>query len=240
MNERTKKILNISVSVVLTILILLILLFTIFSFNTKKNDGIPKIFGKSYLTVTSNSMNIENEEFDFEGFKRGDIIVIDRYNWVQASDKLFKVGDIITFEWQDEKGNLAFNTHRIIEVNENEQYYITQGDVAASLGLSTDPDIEDPHAERVYFHEVVGSYKSTIKWVGNIFLFFQTPTGFLIFIVIPLLGLFIFEIFNFKKVYVAYRNEKKGIINTKETDSDKLKEEIERLKQELAKKNEEK
>jgi len=230
MNEKTKKIVNITISILLTIFIILILLFTIYAFNSKRNGGIPNVFGKGYLTVTSNSMNIKNEEYDFDGFKRGDIVVIERYNWVQATEKRFKVGDIITFEYTDANGKLTFNTHRIIEVNEDEQYYITQGDVAASLGQSTDPDAEDPHAERVYFHEVVGSYEKTIRGVGNIFLFFQSATGFLLFIVMPLIALFVIEIFNFKKAYVQYRKEKK---NEENLDPEALKAEIEKLKAQL-------
>lgn len=236
MNEKTKKIVNISISVVLTVLIIFILAFTVFSFNMKKNGGIPNVFGKGYLTVRSDSMNVVLEEFNSKGFKKGDIIVIERYNWVEAQNKRFKVGDIITFEWKDEDGNQTFNTHRIVSVNEADQYYITQGDMAYSKGLSQDPFAPDPQAEQVYFHEVVGSYQKTIRWVGNIFLFFETPAGFLIFIVLPLLALFIFEIFNFKKVYVEYRNEKRGFV-PELSDAEKLKLEIERLKEELAKKS---
>lgn len=223
-NPKIKKIINVTVSVLLSILILLIFVFTIYAFNSRKNGGIPQFFGKSYLTVVSNSMNTPNEEYDFDGFKRGDMVVIERYTWVEASDLRFEKGDIITFLDTDEDGNQIYNTHRIIQVNSD--HYITQGDVASRDGLSTDP--AQGYAERVYFMDVVGSYQKTIKGVGNIFLFFQSTIGFLLVIVVPLLALFVLEIFNFKKAYVEYKNEK----NPKTTQED-LQKEIERLQKQL-------
>jgi signal peptidase len=235
-NPKIKKSISVGINVLLSILIVLILIFTVFAFNSRKNGGIPKLFGKSYLTVLSDSMNTKNEEYDFEGFKRGDMIVIERYTWLQASEKVFKVGDIITFEWKDEENNLVYYTHRIIEINTQEKYYITQGDVANSLGQSTNPT--DGHAEKVHFVQVVGSYVSTVRFIGGIFLFFQTPVGFLIFIVLPLLGLFVIEIFNFKKAFVAYRKEKKGDTENPEASTEDLQKEIAKLKEQLAKKQE--
>lgn len=223
-NPKIKKIINVTVSVLLSILILLIFVFTIYAFNSRKNGGIPQFFGKSYLTVVSNSMNTPNDEYDFDGFKRGDMVVIERYTWVEASDLRFEKGDIITFLDTDEDGNQIYNTHRIIQVNSD--HYITQGDVASRDGLSTDP--AQGYAERVYFMDVVGSYQKTIKGVGNIFLFFQSTIGFLLVIVVPLLALFVLEIFNFKKAYVEYKNEK----NPKTTQED-LQKEIERLQKQL-------
>jgi signal peptidase I len=225
-NPKVKKIFNISTSILLSILIILIIIFTIYAFNSKKNGGIPKFFGKSYLTILSDSMAIENEEYDFEGFERGDIIVINRYQWYEASQIKFNVGDIITFEGTDDDGNFIYITHRIIAVNED--HYITQGDVAASLGYSTNP--KDKHAEKVYFNQVVGSYVKTIPNVGHIFILFQSSVGFLIFIVLPLVGLFVVEIFNFRKAYIAYRNEKHPKASPEE-----LQKEIERLKAQLEK-----
>lgn len=223
-NPKIKKVINISVSILLSILILLIFIFTIYAFNSRKNGGIPQFFGKSYLTVVSNSMNTENEEFDFDGFKRGDMVIIERYTWVEASNLRFEVGDIITFSDTNDEGNQIYNTHRIIKVNSD--HYITQGDVAAKEGLSEDP--ADGYAERVYFMDVIGSYQKTVKSVGNIFLFFQSTIGFLLVIVVPLLGLFVLEIFNFRKAYVEYKKEKQP-----QASPEDLQKEIERLQKQL-------
>jgi len=219
-------------NVIVSLFIVLIVIFIIFALAARANQGIPKIFGKSYLTVLSDSMDIENPEYDFDGFKRGDIIVIERFSWEQAGETIFEVGDIITFEWVDNDGNLFYLTHRIIEVNEENSYYITQGDVAASLGQSTNP--ASGYAERVYFVEVVGKYKSTIPWVGNIFLFIQSPLGFLLVIILPLVAILVYEIFNFRKVYINYRKEMKG----KNKTSEELEQEIKELQKQLQKKQE--
>ncbi|MFA6627968.1 MAG: hypothetical protein WCT17_05510 [Bacilli bacterium] len=235
-NPNINKIINSVISVILSFLIVLILFFTIYAFSSNQNGGIPKLFGKSYMIVLSDSMSTGNEEYDFDGFDRGDIIVIKRYSWVEASALTFDVGDIITYEWEDNTGNLVYYTHRIIEVNTVDKYYITQGDKAMSLGQSTDP--ADGHAERVYFVEVVGSFEKVgVRNIGNALLFLETPTGFLICIVLPLLGFLIYEVINFRNVYLNYRKEKRG--DKPSPDEQKaleLQEEIARLKEELSKK----
>lgn len=230
-----KKALNIALTVLLSILMVLVLIFTIYAFNSKKNGGIPNIFGKSYLVVRTNSMNTKNEEYNFKGFGRGDIIVIERYTWVEASTKKFEKGDIITFKFIDENNNLKYNTHRIVEVHDegNEKYYITQGDVAAKKGLPI--DVEGGTAEKVYFIDVVGSYKKTVRNVGYIFLFLESVVGFLIVIVLPLIALFILEIFNFRKAYIEYKQEKSSVSMSPED----IQKEIERLRQQLENKEKE-
>ncbi len=234
-NPKINKAVSITISVLLSIVILIILFFTVYAFSANKNEGIPQFFGKSYMVVLSDSMSAGNEEYDFKGFSRGDIITIKRYTWMEASGLTFKKGDIITFEWHDNTGKLVYNTHRIIEVNLDERYYITQGDNAAKEGQSTDPN--DGHAEKVYFLEVVGSFeKVSARGLGSIILFMQTATGFLIFVVIPLVAFLGFEIFNFVKVFKQYKLEKDTLLGkTKETETKSMQEEIERLKAELEK-----
>lgn len=235
-NPKITRIINTTIGVLLSILIVIILMFTIYAFSANQHQGIPQMFGKSYMVVLSDSMKAGNEDYDFDGFERGDIITIDRYDWVQDAGTVFDVGDIITFEWEDTQGNLVYNTHRIIEVNTTDKYYITQGDTAHSLGQSTDP--ANGHAEKVYFVEVVGSFeKVSARKLGHIMLFLETPTGFLICVVLPLLGFFIYEIFNFRKTYLEYRREKRGEApDPKEQEALAMQEEIARLKAELAKK----
>lgn len=231
-NPKLIKAINVTISVILSIVILIILFFTVYAFSANKNDGIPQIFGKSYMVVLSDSMADGNEEYNFKGFKRGDIITIKRYTWMEASALTFEKGDIITFEWRDDNGKLIYNTHRIIEVNAEDKFYITQGDNAIKAGQSTDPN--DKHAEKVYFVEVVGSLqKVSVRGLGSLILFMQTATGFLIFVVLPLLGFLIYEIFSFSKVYKDYRLEKHGPKVDKK--ALEMQEEIERLKAELEK-----
>ncbi len=237
-NPKVIRAINTTISVLLSILIVIILMFTIYAFSANQHQGIPQLFGKSYMVVLSDSMKAGNDEYDFDGFERGDVITIKRYSWVEASDIIFEVGDIITFKWDDGEGNVVYNTHRIIEVNTIGEYYITQGDTAHSLGQSIDP--EDGHAEKVFFVEVIGSFeKVSVRKLGGVMLFLETPTGFLICVVLPLLGFFIYEIFNFRKVFVEYRKEKRGDQpDPKEQEALAMQEEIARLKAELAKQQE--
>lgn len=198
-NTKAKQSIRIIVNVVFSLFILLILIFTVFAFSTRANGGIPKIFGNSYVTVLSNSMEGE--------FERGDLIVIERYDRVRIVDEdvVFEVGDIITFETVID-GNQAYITHRIIERNLTTRTYTTQGDAALN-----------DETETVNFIDVVGLYTGKkINNIGNFFLFLQSPAGFFIFIVTPLVIFFGFQIFDFVKAFKEYKEEKKKPIQSEE------------------------
>lgn len=233
-NPKLKKVLKIVGTTLLSLLIVLVLVFTLYAFNSKNNDGIPKFFGKSYLTILSNSMDVALEEYDSKGFERGDMIVIERYQWYEAAEKQFEPGDIITFEGYDDEGRKILITHRIKEVKTEEVntvYYITQGDVYYSQGRPA--TVESGYAEKVYSSKVVGKHVKTIPNVGWIFIFLQSSLGFLLAIVLPLLILFIIEIFNFVKVYKEYKLEKNP---SSQASPEDLQKEIERLKAQLEQK----
>lgn len=206
MDDKTKKIIKYSVNSVFGIMILIILIFSVFAFSSKRNGGIPKVFGKSYVTVLSDSMKDE--------FKKGDLIVIKRFDQVTLDETVFKKGDIITFEAKTTDGKKTYITHRIIEVNETEEYYITQGDVQFN-----DPETsaKEGHVERVGFMNVVGLYQNhKIKGIGNFFLFLQSQLGFFLFIVLPLILFLVFQSLEFTKALKEYKEEKKLKENTNE------------------------
>lgn len=121
--------LKIAFNIVFYALILLVLIFSISNIRAKnKSDQIPNIFGKGYLTVSSDSMTGSEKD----SFKKGDLIIVDIAS--EKEKNKLEVGDIITFYDPDltEKGvSKQLNTHRIVyiaQTTDGSRYYYTVGD----------------------------------------------------------------------------------------------------------------
>lgn len=107
-----------------------------------------------------------------DNFAYGDLIVSKLLSDKKKAQ--LEVGDVITF-WTVIEGKRDLNTHRILSIETGAQVaYITKGDANID---------EDPL--RVLNSEVVGKYQFKMKGTGKALLFFQSSTGFLIFVVIP-------------------------------------------------------
>lgn len=137
-----------------------------------KNSNTPSVFGYSMLIVVSDSME--------DTIKVNDFIII-------KNKKEYKVGDIVTF-YGSINNVQARITHRIIVVNEEEGYYITQGDKFIN-------DIRFGHiieyTETVPYDDVIGKVVFISTFLGKLLSlkFFQNKN--LIFLVIFILLLFI-------------------------------------------------
>ena len=171
-----KKALSIFVNVLAWIFLILALLITIMVFSSTKNNGVANLFGFMPMAVESDSMK--------PTFKQGDLIIckeIDDFNAI-------KENDVITF-WTTIEGQRVKNTHRIVEVinDEGTVKYVTKGDNNAVK----DSDIISQGA-------VIGSWTNVkLPLVGKILDFIRTKTGFFICIVIPMAIFFLFELYKF-------------------------------------------
>ena len=135
--------------------------------------------------------------------KKGDLIISHELKPEQKS--LLKEDDIITYAVDlDKDGKMELNTHRIVSVRKGGDgyiYYTTKGD----NNVIADTD-------EVRYDNVIGVYNGRrVGGVGSVLNFLQTPNGFLICVVIPLvLFLLLYEIYNFIKVMLTVKNEKKN------------------------------
>ncbi|MDD4316356.1 MAG: signal peptidase I, partial [Clostridia bacterium] len=135
---------------------------------TNTSKGYNNVFGSTFLAVKTDSMAGDKKD----NFESGDLIVSKLLS-AEKKTQLEK-GDVITF-WTLIEGKRVLNTHRIESVEQGSQVaYITKGDA----NLTEDP-------LRVLNTEVVGKYQFKLKGMGSAMLFFQSSTGFLIFVVIP-------------------------------------------------------
>jgi signal peptidase I len=154
--------------------IVLLVMFSIANMQVKREDNIANVFGIGFLSVQSDSMVGEGED----NFSKGDLIFVKMLDNQSRSE--LQVGNVVTFFDRNIK---QFNTHRIVEIFVLEQntYLVTRGD-------NTNGD-EQP----ILASEALSVYQSSSAGLGNTLDYLQTPTGFALFVILPVLFVLIFE-----------------------------------------------
>ena len=194
------KVLGVIGNILLWVFLIFSMLITIMVFSAQNSpDGIPSIFGKSLLTVATDSMK--------PVFSAGDLIIMDKVP--QSEVPNLQVGDIITYRSPiDLNGDGAtgdINTHRIMEIDIEKEEFITKGD----NNLVADNEGDAPYT--VNYHAVVGKYSETrLPGVGRFLAFLRTSLGFFLIIVLPLIFFFLYELYVFISVVVAEKMRKKA------------------------------
>ena len=181
-----KKTINIVVNVLLVVAIILAAVCTYVSFVSTSGNGVPSILGVRPFTVQTDSM--------YPILKPGDLIID-----VAVKDyRELRVGDIITY-WTIIEGHRVLNTHKIAGIYDGGDYLIfeTMGEKVNQTDVLT-----------VHESEIVGVYKFRVPGVGKVLDYLQTPTGFMIVIVLPVLLFFVFHLVQFFRVLFEYQNVK--------------------------------
>lgn len=183
-----KKALKITLSVLAWILLIFALLITVMVFTSDKNNGVPSLFGRMPLTVESGSME--------PTFKKGDLIIAKEIDNIND----LKEGDVISF-WTNEivDGEKVINTHRIVEVKDNNgtKSFVTKGDNNPQNDTSV-----------VFQGDIIGKWTGTrIPVVGKVMKFLKTKTGFLVCILIPMAIIFLFELFKLIMVIMQMKQQ---------------------------------
>lgn len=177
-NPTVKKALGIALNV-LTGLIVVISVIIAISTISSKDKSYVDMFGYSFLSVASDSMEGDNKD----SFNYGDAIVI-RLIKDDQKDKLEK-GQVITFfdPLIKVNGISQLNTHRIVEIVEVDgvTHYITQGD-----------NKPQPDGTARPAGDVVGVYAGKSNGVGKALLWMQTKDGFLAAVVVPSALVFVY------------------------------------------------
>lgn len=178
--EKSKKsnmavrILKITLNTFFYIVIVVLLVFSLANIKVKQEDDIANIFGTGFLAVQSDSMKGTLTD----SFEKGDLIFVKMLN--DESRANLEVGDIVTYF---DLSIHAFNTHRIKDIytNNGEVYIVTQGD--------NTPGADQP----IHLTDALALYQS--KWVGagNALDYLQSPTGFAIFVILPVVIILVFE-----------------------------------------------
>ncbi|KYG27626.1 signal peptidase I SipW [Alkalihalobacillus trypoxylicola] len=169
------------------LMLLFLMSMFILVISSRATEGEPNILGYQIKTVLSGSMEPE--------MLTGSLILIQK---AEQKDR-FTVGDVVTYRTAEN----VLITHRIIEVINNGQSYITKGD------HNNGPDIEP-----VLSDNIVGKYTGiTVPYVGYVTQFIQSKQGALILFIIPGVLLLIHSIFTIWRVLRII--EKNGSIDSK-------------------------
>ena len=231
MNEKTKeknasgssakKVLKVILNIFIWVFVAFSVVVTILAFAAQGDaDRIPTLGKTSFFSVTTNSME--------PTIMAGDLIISEKFATDEEKQSL-QVGDVITFKMVI-NGENAFNTHRIISVEGTgaATVYTTKGD-------NTEDNVYNV-TETVPYNLVVRKWNGTrLAGVGSVLAFLQTPNGFLIVIVIPLVLFFLFELVKFIRAAIAVKNEGKKQITAADEELIKQKAVEEYLRQQREK-----
>ncbi len=203
--KKAKKIIGIAVDILIVLVIILALVVSITSLTAKANDGVPDLFGRTAFTIKTDSMEPTIKEGDYILGKKCD------------DPTALKVGDIITFK-TIEDGQRIYNTHRIIEV-ENEGTilsYRTKGDNSPEADESS-----------VAPGDIVSVWKdgdwegARIPLFGSAVEFLSGKVGFFIFIILPILLYTVWQVY--KLIYVVMHNQKIQILEEQKDNEEMIK-----------------
>lgn len=197
MKKVLKKIINVIVDIVVILVLIVSILIVTLSL-TSKSSGVPNIFGIAPLSVQTESMKGTVDP--------GDLI----FCTLTDIEDEFQKDDVVTFPIEI-NGERVLNTHRIVEVVEDENivYYKTQGD-----NKETNPE---PDKDLQTSSTIVAKYTGTkIPGLGNVLSFIRTQLGFFLCILLPMIIFFIYEGIRVVINLLAY-NKEKAIEEAKET-----------------------
>lgn len=184
MKTKGKKILDIILNILLVVIILVAATMTLLSLCTKE-QGVSNIFGYIPLSVQTSSMD--------KTIRKGDLIITK-----VSTEDVYKEGDIISF-FTIQGDKTIIKTHRIVEVKNAEKMisYVTKGD-----------NNKAPDEYEVAPGDIISVYDGTrISKVGYILDLLKKQSIFFIFIIVPLFGLFVYQLYNF---IVEFSKKKKN------------------------------
>ncbi len=209
--SRMKKALNKILHVVVDILIVAILIISVFiltiALTARGDEGVPSVFGKAPIGVLTDSMKGDKPD----DFNKGDLIICDIVE--NKADAEFKVGDVITFAADiNGDGNRDYVTHRIYKVNKDGSF-LTKGDNNETYDQDRKNAVVFPDINPL---SVLAVYHGTkISGLGGVINYLQTPSGFFLCILLPMIIFFLYQAVRVVINAMAYSKEK-GMIKAQE------------------------
>lgn len=175
--------------------IVLLVLFSFANMKLKQKDDIANLFGRGFVTVLTDSMTGDQDD----SFTVDDVIFVQLLDDESRQD--LEVGDIVTYFSMKIPGlNVqGFITHRIIEIFtlDGETFLVTQGDKEGAT-----PD--DP----INITEAIAVYTGQFKGAGSALKYLQTPTGFALFVILPVALILIVEAVFLVRNIIQINNQK--------------------------------
>lgn len=169
-----KKLMNKISSILFYALIIVLFVFSIANIKMNKSNDIAHILGNGFLSVQTDSMNGE----DGDSFKSGDVIFVKMIDETMQAN--LSIGEIVTYY---DTNTHRFNTSRIVKMYKagSTTYIETQGDSAITKDLP------------IKSSEVLAVYQNRISGFGSSLDYLQSPQGYALFIILPVIIILVFE-----------------------------------------------
>ncbi len=199
MNEKTKKIISVTVNTLIWIFVAFAVVVTVLVFAAQgSEDGVPSVFGKSFITIETESME--------DTYKKGDLVFMTKLDKDDKRD--LEVGTIITYRapidinGDGKTGDI--NTHTIYSHEEGSLTYVTKGD----NNPAPDNTGDDPYT--VHADDIIGvcTEGGKIRGLGAVLAFLRSGLGFFLCIVLPLILFFLYEVYVFVSVLISEKAKK--------------------------------
>lgn len=191
------------------------LFFTIITIKNVNNQS-KEVFGYKLYLVKSNSMVPE--------FEAGDLIFIKKID-----PSLLKEGDIITYYSNDPNQTIVTHQLKQIANEDGKVYFITQG---INVDQADPFPVEDVN--------VIGIYKFNVPKAGALLNFIKKPIGYILFIFVPILLIFLSNVYKVIKVSRQYKKSKEmeiiqkdKLLELERKKNEQMLEELARLKSNL-------
>ncbi len=169
-----KKSFHIIATILFYAVIFLMLIFTVANIDVRQNSDIANVFGSGFHSVES---EVKQGVYTNTLVSK-DIAVVKMLDESLVTE--LDVGDVVTY--YDEASRQLVN-HRIIDIIsiDDTLYFTTKGDDL----IAVDDQIEAK--------QVLAVYQSSIIGLGSILDYLQSPEGFIVLVVFPVLVMMIFE-----------------------------------------------
>ena len=154
-------------------------LFVFIAVLVNQGNDVPSVFGYSFLSVSTPSME--------PAYPVGSVVVTKRGN-----AETYKPGDVISFYSEDPAIRGLPNTHRIVSVHrdkENNLYFITRGD-----------NNPIPDRYEVFEDKVIGKVRGSVGSLGNILETIKSRYVIFFLLILPLSVLMFFEAKHIKRI----------------------------------------
>jgi len=184
--HRYSKLIHIFTSIVFYTVIFTWLAFTVSNLHVNQTSDIAHIFGQGVLSAQSSSMNGNQAD----SFASGDLLLVEMLD--ESTYMNLKAGDVITYY---DDSNRELTTHRIISTYTEEGilYLETKGDYAETVDMPIEAS------------QAIAVYKNKVQGMGTKLEYLQTPKGFVLFIMIPVFTILLYEILVFTTNVVNYK-----------------------------------
>jgi signal peptidase len=173
------------IKVVIYMTVVICVIFAVAHMSIKKEDQIAHIFGFGFLSLNTEASSLN------QSFEHSDLLIVSMLNTNEVSN--LKAGDIIVYY---DKSIQSFQTKEVVEMQMDSNQIIT---------MSTD---KLNTLKTICTSEVIASYNYKVAYLGTVLTYLQSPSGFALCIILPMLIIFAYQnIKLFKKVLIHQKDK---------------------------------